>query len=243
MDLIELILLLGTVVGFVDANNIRVKDNTGQPITVRLACIAVPTLTNQPITQKLQQVLPVGSPVVVRSIEQPINGRVLGEVFIDNKSVNLRMVEKGDAVIDRETLQNCYETRNQYLIAEATAKNKRLGIWQKSMNSTDKLKTYSLRGKLIYEEVPAVMSPEAYKGEEFFLITNGSKKVLRPSEQVTRTQLQSFQNQQVEIKAVYVEGTRPSPHGNNACPVDINGQCIPQGRGYQVLHIKPLIKK
>ncbi|BAZ13298.1 nuclease [Calothrix sp. NIES-4071] len=244
MELLELILVLGTVVGLVDGNTIRVKDNTGQPITVRLACIVVPSSTNQQATQKLKQLLPAGSLVVVRT-ELPKDGRTIGEIFVDNKSVNLKMVEEGNAVVDRKTLEYCNETKTQFLIAEATAKNKRLGLWQQSDNSTDKSKTYSLHGKLIYEEVSAVMSPRAYQGEEFFLITNGSKKrlVLRPSAQVSRTQLQSFQNQEVELKAVYVEATRPSPHGNSACPVDINGQCTPQGNGYQVLSITPLVKR
>lgn len=145
------------------------------------------------------------------------------------------MVEEGAAVVERRTLNNCFESRSQYLIAEATAKNKRLGLWGQS-------KVYSLGGRLIYKEVPAVMSQEAYLGEEFFLITDSrssNKMVLRPSEQVSRTMLESFHNRQVEIQAVFVEGSRPSSY-SSACPVDINGECMVQGRGYQVLSIKSL---
>ena len=50
----------------------------------------------------------------------------------NNWSVNLLLVESGNAVVDRETLQNCYENKTQFLIAEANAKNKRLGLWQQS---------------------------------------------------------------------------------------------------------------
>ncbi|MBD2498255.1 hypothetical protein [Nostoc sp. FACHB-280] len=95
------------------------------------------------------------------------------------------------------------------------------------------------RGKLIYEEIPPVMSVRAYLGEEFFLITNTSNKtklVLRPSNQVSHKTLQLLHNQQVEITARYVPGTRPKVT-EAACPLDADGECLPQGEGYQVLSI------
>jgi hypothetical protein len=94
------------------------------------------------------------------------------------------------------------------------------------------------RGKLIYQESPPVMSVRAYQGSEFSLIINEHSRplVLRPSEKISHKQLQSFHNQQVEIKAVYVKGTRPSSK-DGACPVDFDGQCMRQGEGYQVLSI------
>lgn len=97
----------------------------------------------------------------------------------------------------------------------------------------------TLRGKLIYEDIPPVMSLRAYRREKFFLISNSGSThhlVLRPSKAVDYKQLQSFHNQQVEITALYVQGTRPS--AEIACPVDSDGQCLPQGEGYQVLSIK-----
>jgi endonuclease YncB( thermonuclease family) len=241
MELLQLILVLATVVGVADGNTILVKDNTGKPITVKLACINSPKVTGL-ATQRLKQLLPSQSPVVIRSTEQLNNGLTVGEVFVDNRSVNLRLVEEGNAVVDQETLSNCYETKTQFLIAEANAKNKRLGLWKQSNNSGNQSKTYSGRGKLIYQEVPGVMSPQAYGGKEFFLITNSpneSRLVLRPSVEVSRSQLQSFDNREVEITAVYVEGTRPLIT-QGACLVDIDGQCMPQGDGYQVLSIVQL---
>ncbi|RUR76192.1 thermonuclease family protein [Chlorogloeopsis fritschii PCC 9212] len=236
MELLELILVLATVLGVADGGTIRVKDNAGQTTTVRLACINIPEAAKQPYglaaTQRLKQLLPSGSPVVIRSIEKDENGRTVDEVFVDNRSVNLRLVEEGNALIDRKSLHNCNENKTQFLIAEANAKNKRLGLWQQS-------KTHTLRGKLIYEEIPPVRSSRAYRGDEFFLITNlpnQSRLVLRPSRKVSRAQLQSFHNQQVEITTVYVEATRPSSN-QVACPVDTDGQCMPQGNGYQVLSI------
>ncbi|MBU7581876.1 MAG: hypothetical protein KAF91_03015 [Nostoc sp. TH1S01] len=97
----------------------------------------------------------------------------------------------------------------------------------------------TFRGKLIYEEIPPVMSVRAYLGEEFFLITdtsNHTKLVLRPSIQVSHNTLQSLHNQQVEITAKYVPGTRPK-QTETACPLDAGAQCLPQGEGYQVLSI------
>ncbi len=243
MDLLELMLVLATVVSVAGGNTILVKDNAGQPITVKLACINPPKTTNQQsnlaTTQRLKQLLPPDSPIVIRNTEPVKNGHTLGEVFLDNRSVNLLLVQEGNAVVDRASLYNCYETQLQYLIAEANAKNKRLGLWRQSNKSMNESKISTWRGKLIYEEILPVRSTRSYQGNEFFLITNSpkqSKLVLRPSVQVSHSQLQSFHNQQVEITAVYVAGTRPSPK-ESACPIEFNGQCMPQGEGYQVLSI------
>ncbi|MDZ8186833.1 MAG: thermonuclease family protein [Nostoc sp. ChiSLP02] len=246
MELLELILILATVVGVADANTISVKDDAGQPITVKLACINTPKTTSQPsklaATQRLKQLLPPQSPVVIRNTEQLNNGRTIGEVYVDNRSINLLLVQEGNAVVDRDSLSNCYETKTQYLIAEANAKNKHLGLWQQSNKNINQSKTSTLRGKLVYEEIPPVMSTRAYEGNEFFLITNSpnqNRLVLRPSVQVSHSQLRSLNNKEVEITAVYVEGTRPSST-KNACPIELNGQCMPQGQGYQVLSIVQL---
>ncbi|AVH66932.1 nuclease [Nostoc sp. 'Peltigera membranacea cyanobiont' 213] len=136
MELLELILVLATVVGVTDGNTILVKDNGGQTIPVRLACIKAPDATGQAYTlaatQRLKQLLPPKTPVVIRSTEQLDDGRTVGEVFVDNRSVNLLLVQSGNAIVDRESLQNCYESKTQFLIAEANAKNKHLGLWQQS---------------------------------------------------------------------------------------------------------------
>ncbi len=230
-----MILALATVTGIVNGQTIVVKENTGQTTQVRLACINAEgsTKTRRNLAkQRLKELLPPGSSVVIRSVEKDESGSAVGEVYLDNRSVNLRLVEEGNAVVNRESLYNCSENKTQYLIAEANAKNKHLGLWQQP-------KEYSLQGKLIYEEIPSVMSTRAYRGDEFFLVTNSPKQsrlVLLPSEQVSHTQLQALNNQQVEIKAVYFEGTRPSSD-NVACPVSPDRQCMPQGNGYQVLSI------
>ncbi len=111
----------------------------------------------------------------------------------------------------------------------------------RSLNSTKPtIKTF--QGRLIYENIPPVMSVESYRGEEFFLITNSkdqNRLVLRHSEQVSHAQLQSFHNKQVSITAIYFKGTRPSSSQVN-CPLDFDGACMSQGEGYQVLSVVSL---
>ncbi|MBE9007012.1 thermonuclease family protein [Fortiea sp. LEGE XX443] len=140
MNLFELLLVLATVVGIGDSNIIRVKEDTGQIQTVKLTCINLPNATQKPYslaaTQELKQVLPVGSPVVIRRVTQNEGDRIIGEIFVDNQSVNLRLVAKGNAVVDQDSIDNCEETKTQYLIAQANAKNKRLGIWQQITPAT-----------------------------------------------------------------------------------------------------------
>ncbi|BAY27890.1 nuclease [Calothrix sp. NIES-2100] len=134
MSLIQLMLVLATVIGVADSNTIRVKDDAGQTATVKLVCINTPKETKQQYvaaaTKQLQQLLPSGSPVVIKSVDQAQSRHILGEVFVDNRSVNLRLVEEGNAVVDEETLFYCEESKTQFLIAQANAKNKRLGLWQ-----------------------------------------------------------------------------------------------------------------
>ncbi len=240
MELLELILVLATVTGIGNGETIVVRENTGQATEVRLACINTEGSLRGPhnlAKQRLKQLLPPGSPVVIRSVEKDESDRAVGEVYLDNRSLNLRLVEEGYAVVNRESLHNCSESKTQFLIAEANAKNKRLGLWQQSSDSANKPKTYSWHGKLIYEKISPGKSPRAYQGDEFFLIANpdSSRLVLRPSKIVSHAQLQALHNQQVEITAVYVEGTRPI--GNVACPIGADRQCMPQGSGYQVLSV------
>jgi endonuclease YncB( thermonuclease family) len=141
-EMLGLLLLLATVVGVVDGTTISAKLDTGETGEVKLGCIAIPDAAQQSdrsvAKQKLKQLLPNGSPIVIRIIQPhtsdglrpTIGHRAVGEVFVDNRSVNLRLVEEGNAVVDQETIDNCNGTKTQFLIAEANAKNKRLGLWR-----------------------------------------------------------------------------------------------------------------
>ncbi len=144
MNLTELMLILATVVGVVDGETIRAENNQGEAATVRLACINIPTQKSlrDAAQQRLNKLLPKDSPVVIRFVDTYRNEEIVGEVFSDNQSINLQMVKEGKAVVDKISVeQNCYESRIQYLVAEANAKQKGLGLWGKSryvMNGSTK---------------------------------------------------------------------------------------------------------
>jgi micrococcal nuclease len=70
--------------------------------------------------------------VQVRSIERDKYKRLVAEVFINNRSVNLTMVQEGQAVVYRQYLQGCANTKDQFLQAEASAKQQKLGFWKQS---------------------------------------------------------------------------------------------------------------
>ena len=133
----------------------------------------------------------------------------------------------------------CTTKDNTYIFLKTPKKSQLQPI-----NSPDsaKLKTQKMRGKLIYQEIPPTSSVRAYRGEEFFLISNSKNQtqlVLFPSEKISRDKLKSFHNQDVEITAIYQKGTRPHA-AKVACPIDNNGQCMIQSLGDQVLFIKGL---
>ncbi len=116
---------------------------------------------------------------------------------------------------------------------------KKSDVQKTNSDNSAKLETQQIQGKLIYEEIPPGKSVRAYKGEEFFLITTTKqqdKLVLRPSKEVSHSQLKSFHNQDVEITAIYKQGTRPDV-SKVACPMDQDRQCMIQGKGYEVLSV------
>lgn len=117
--------------------------------------------------------------------------------------------------------------------------SQKINLQQTKSENPEKLKIQTIRGKLIYEELPRGRSVRAYKGEEFYLITNTKKSdklVLKPSKQVSDSQLKIFENQDVEITAIYKKGSRPDVT-KVACPLGKDRQCMIQGEGYEVLSI------
>jgi micrococcal nuclease len=125
-----------TVVSVGDGDTLRVRNQQGQPVTIRLGCIDAPELKQNPWGQqsksRLQQLLKVGQSVQVRSIERDRYKRLVAEIFVNNRSVNLTMVQEGQAVVYRQYLQGCDRAKDQFLQAEANAKGKKLGFWNQS---------------------------------------------------------------------------------------------------------------
>ncbi len=126
---------LPQVISVGDGDTVRIAIN-GKPETVRLGCIDAPEKTQKPYgpfaTQRLRQLLPKGQAVQVRQIERDRYGRLVGELFLGNQSVNLQMVRDGQAAVYTQYLDNCAVTKDEYLKAEAQAKKKRLGFWNQN---------------------------------------------------------------------------------------------------------------
>ncbi len=87
----------------------------------------------QQSTSRLKQLLPQGRAVQVREITRDRYGRTVAELYVGKRSINLQMVQEGQAVVYRQYLSGCTVAKDQYLQAEAQARQKRLGYWnQKS---------------------------------------------------------------------------------------------------------------
>lgn len=123
---------IGYVVSTGDGDTIRVAIE-GKTVTVRLACIDAPETAQKPFgkssAQQLKQLIPVGQAITLRVVNTDRYGRTVAEVFKNGSSVNLQMVEAGQAVAYRQYLNACSSTQDRYLQAEAQAKAQRLGVW------------------------------------------------------------------------------------------------------------------
>lgn len=121
------------VVSVGDGDTIRVRNNKGQQLTIRLSCIDAPELGQAPwgeqTKNRLKQLLPVGQAVNLRIIEKDKYGRTVAEVYQGNQSINLKLVEEGHAVVYTQYLNKCPKLRKQLLTAEANAKKQRYAFW------------------------------------------------------------------------------------------------------------------
>ena len=120
------------VISVGDGDTLRVQKGNDESITVRLSCVDAPESSQrggQASTNRLKELLPRGSDVQLRTIERDQYGRTVAEVFRNGRSINLQLVEEGEAVVYDEYLDACANTRKQYLEAEAQAKAQQLGFW------------------------------------------------------------------------------------------------------------------
>ena len=103
----------------------------GREEKVRLYCIDAPEMGQQPWGQQSRDHLRRITPgqVEVRAIERDRYGRLVGEVIAQGRSLNLAMVEAGQAVVyDRY----CSDVR--YTGAEKNAKMAQAGVWMSAGN-------------------------------------------------------------------------------------------------------------
>jgi endonuclease YncB( thermonuclease family) len=133
--LLALIMLAGpakaaTVLSVGDGDTVRVSEGAKR-ITTRLACIDAPETAQAPYgvasRTQLQQFLPVGSVVSLKVQTKDRYGRTVAEIFRNGRSVNLAMVQSGQAFAYRKYLAAC--DGGAYLAAEAQAQQSRRGVW------------------------------------------------------------------------------------------------------------------
>ena len=103
----------------------------GRRITIRLACIDAPEMSQRPYgtdaRAALQSMATVGSSVTVKGGERDRYGRTVAEIWRGNTNLNLELVRQGDAFVYRQYPSGC--DRNAYLSAESQAASARLGVW------------------------------------------------------------------------------------------------------------------
>jgi len=127
--------ITGRVVSVGDGDTIRVA-TSGKTLTVRASCVDAPETSQKPYgpaaTQRLKQLLPVGQAVTFRVVDTDRYGRSVAKIYKGNLSINLTLVQEGQAVVYRQYLAGCPELRDRLLKAEASAKTRKIGFWNQT---------------------------------------------------------------------------------------------------------------
>lgn len=127
--------LTGRVVSVGDGDTLRVVTG-GKTLTVRLACVDAAESAQAPFgkaaTDRLRQLLPPGQQVTLRVADTDRYGRSVAKVYKGNLSINLALVQEGQAIVYREYLNACPELKERLFKAEANAKSRRLGFWNQA---------------------------------------------------------------------------------------------------------------
>ena len=123
------------VSGVGDGDPITV-DQAGEKVKVRMSCIDAPELkqglVGETSRNRLKALLPMGTSVTLRVVDQDQYGRTVAEVFKGSQSINLVMVQEGQAVIYRQYFNGCRASKDQYEQAEFRAKQRKLAFWRQS---------------------------------------------------------------------------------------------------------------
>jgi micrococcal nuclease len=123
------------VISVGDGDTITVNQS-GKKTVVRLGCIDSPELAQTPYgesaRQHLQTLLPSGTPVQLRMIDRDRYGRTVAEVFKEADSINLAMVQAGQAVVYWQYFAGCRSSQQAYEQAELQAKQEKHGFWQQN---------------------------------------------------------------------------------------------------------------
>ena len=113
-----------------DGDTVRVANNRGEIVTVRLACIDAPEnsqgASGKWSTQALKGLI-LGRSISLKPQVKDRYGRTVAEIYVGTQNINLEMVQLGAAYAYRQYLTQC--DRDRYLEAEADATRKGLGVW------------------------------------------------------------------------------------------------------------------
>ncbi len=123
--------LRGKVQKISDGDTITVQTNQDS-LTIRLACIDAPESDapqGQQASQRLQQLIPIGTQIRLNIVDTDRYGRKVAEVYKGNNLVNLWMVQEGQSLVYRKYLANCPDNAQRLLDAEVKAQRKQLGFW------------------------------------------------------------------------------------------------------------------
>ena len=115
-----------------DGDTIRVSTPSGtSKTTVRLACIDAPETSQAPYgndaRQALQEQLPIGTEVGLRTKATDRYGRTVAEILKRTTNINQELVAAGAAFVYWQYIQGC--DRETYSRLENEAKLKSLGVW------------------------------------------------------------------------------------------------------------------
>ena len=118
-----------TLLSVGDGDTVRVTDRIGAKVTVRLACIDAPESRQdygRQSTERLKYLLSTGQLSIKPQVKDRY-GRTVAELLMGQENINLRMVHEGSAWVYRRYLQAC--NSSAYIEAEASAKQKGMGLW------------------------------------------------------------------------------------------------------------------
>lgn len=113
-----------------DGDTITLAGPTGK-VKTRLACVDAPESSQRPAgpaaRAALQQLLPIGSTVMLQQKAVDRYGRTVAEVFSHGRNINQALVADGMAFVYWDYISGC--DRNTYARLEQQAKAQRLGVW------------------------------------------------------------------------------------------------------------------
>ena len=122
-----------TIISVGDGDTIRIRDGS-EKLTVRLACIDAPEISQDPYGVRsrdfLKKMLPLGTKVTLRIQSIDRYGRFVAEVLTKEGNINESIIEKGHGFVYRRYLSKCNGSR--YLSLERRAQKLGLGVWSTS---------------------------------------------------------------------------------------------------------------